>query len=220
MPLIRVSQSCLEHIDRNVRDYSCVLVKQERINGDLGEQQIIRMKLRHEPFSVAMTFNKPHAGREVLYVHGRNENNLLVREAGLLRIAGFVSLDPQGSRAMAEQKHPITMVGIRNLLSEIVRECEGDTKFAESEVTVNPAAKVSERPATLVKIVHPIPRQNFRAHITRIYFDNELRIPIHYDSWMWPEQEGAQPPLAESFTYAELKTNNGFTDRDFAAGAN
>jgi hypothetical protein len=67
----------------------------------------------------------------------------------------------------------------------------------------------------MVQIVHPIPRQNFRSHVARVFFDNELRLPIHYDAYMWPEKPGQPPPLEESYTYANLKLNNGYTARDF-----
>ena len=43
------------------------------------------MKVRHEPFSVYMWFLKPFQGREVLYVDGQNNNEMVVLEAGLKR---------------------------------------------------------------------------------------------------------------------------------------
>jgi hypothetical protein len=117
---------------------------------------------------------------------------------------------------MRGQKHPITKVGIRNLTAELIQKMEADTKYAECEVTTR-AEKIGNRPVTLVQIVHPVPRQNFDAHIARLFFDNELGIPIHYDSFLWPQQQGGEPPLDESFTYTNLKINNGFTARDFDA---
>ena len=219
-PVIRVSKASLEHIDRNIRDYSATLVKQERVNGDLSEHQHIFVKIRHEPFSVYMSFLKPFQGREVVYVDGQNDNQLVVLEAGLKRMLGKMTLAPDGMVAMRGQKHPITKVGIRNLTAQLIRRFEADTQYAECEVMTDPAKKVNGRPATLVQIVHPIPRKNFYAHVTRIFFDNELRIPIHYDVYMWPDQPGGQPPLEESYTYTNLKVNNGYSARDFDAHNN
>jgi hypothetical protein len=216
-PVIRVCKACVEHIDKDVPDYTCTLVKRERLNGELGEEQRILMRVRHEPFSVYMAFNKPHAGREVLFVDGQNKNELIVREAGLLGIAGKINLHPESTMAMSEQKYPITKVGMRNLLLELIRNFEADTKYTESEVTVNPKAEVIKRPSTMIQITHPIPRQNFRSHIARVFFDNELRVPIYYDAYMWPAKEGEAPPMEESYGYANLKINNGFTARDFDA---
>jgi hypothetical protein len=215
-PCVRVLKICLENIEKNIRDYSCTLVKQERVDGDLGEPQHIAMKLRHEPFSVYMRFLKPFQGREVLYVDGQNNNELFVMEAGWKRtIAGKMSFRPDNAIVMRGQKYPITRVGIRNLMAQLIMYSEAEMQYAECDVTSNPDIKITGRSTTMVQVTHPIPRQNFRAHITRVFFDNELRVPIHYDAFGWPEKPGAQPPLEESYTYANLKLNNGFTARDF-----
>jgi hypothetical protein len=84
-PAIRVCKASLNEMDRNIRDYSCTLVKQERIGGELGETQHIYLKVRHEPFSVYMSFLKPHQGREVLWVDGQNNGEMVVLEAGWKR---------------------------------------------------------------------------------------------------------------------------------------
>jgi hypothetical protein len=143
-----------------------------------------------------------------------------VLEAGWKRVLGKINLDPQGATAMSGQKYPITRVGIRNLTASLVRQFEDDTKYSECDVTTKDDTKISGRPATMVQIIHPVPRRNFRAHVARIFFDNELGIPIHYDAYLWPDQPGGRPPLDESFTYTNLKINNGFTARDFDANNN
>ena len=219
-PATRVLKGVLEHIDANVRDYSATLVKQERVDGELGEPQHILLKLRHDPFSVYLSFLKPHQGREVLYVDGQNNNEMVVLEAGFKRMLGKMSLAPNGMVAMRGQKHPVTKIGIRNLTAELIRRCEADMQYAESEVAVETDKKVNGRPTTMVQVVHPIPRKNFDAHVARLFLDNELRVPIHFDSYGWPEQPGGQPPLEESYTYTNLKINNGYSARDFDANNN
>lgn len=97
---------------------------------------------------------------------------------------------------------------------------EGETKFGECEVTTNTDAKIAGRPATMLQVVHPVPRQDFKFHVARLFIDNELKIPVHFDAFMWPEQAGETPPLEESYTYTNLKLNNGFTAREFDANNN
>lgn len=216
LPVLRAVKSSQEEIDRNVRDYSCTLVKQERVDGELGEKQHILLKVMHQPFSVYMSFLQPYAGREVVYVAGQNDGNLVVLEAGFKRVLGKMNLDPQGTLAMRGQKHPITDVGMRNLTAKLTKMWEAETKFDECEVTSNADTHVAGRAATMVQVVHPIPRQDyFRFHAARLFFDNELKIPIHFDAYLWPEQAGGDPPLEESYTYTNLKRNNGFTAREF-----
>jgi hypothetical protein len=219
-PVNRVLKASVEEMDRNLRDYSCTFIKQERIDGELGEPQHIYMKIRHEPFSVYMSFLKPFTGREVLWVDGQNNGDMVVREAGFKRMLGKMNLDPQGAVAMRGQKYPITRVGIRNLTAELLRQFESDARYQECEVSQKANVKIGSRVTTMVQVTHPFARQNFRAHVARLFFDNEFRFPIHYDAYGWPQQQGGQPPLEERFTYSNLKINNGYTARDFDANNN
>jgi hypothetical protein len=215
LPVIRGLKASQETIDKSIRDYSCTFVKRERVDGELGEQQYILLKVMHQPFSVYMSFLKPFAGREVVYVAGQNNGKLIALDVGFKRLAGKMPLDPQGALAMKGQKRPITSVGIRNLTEKLIILAEAELKFAECEVTTNTDTKVSGRKATMVQIVHPTARQDFKYNVARIFFDNELQIPIHYDAYLWPAQAGGQPPLEESYTYQNLKINNNYTARDF-----
>jgi len=214
-PVLRTLKQCQDEIDRNVRDYSCTLKKRERVEGELGDYQFILMKVMHQPFSVYMSFIKPYAGREVVYVAGQNNGKMLVLEAGFTRMLGKIPLDPNGTKAMSGQRHPITDVGMRNLTAKLMRMWEAELQFAECEVTATPGKKVEGRPATLVQVIHPKPHQQFKFHAARLYLDDELKVPIHFDAFVWPTQDGGQPQLEESYTYSSLKVNNGFTARDF-----
>ena len=75
------------------------------------------MKARTRPRSVYLKFRQPAAGREAIYVEGRNDGKVLAHDVGLGRlIAGTLHLDPDGSRAMEDCRHPITEAGIGPLL--------------------------------------------------------------------------------------------------------
>jgi len=214
-PVIRVAEQSLLILDQNVQDYSCTFKKHERIDGELGEPQQIFLKVMHQPFSVYMAFLQPFPGREVAFVNGLNNNELVVLDCGWKRKIGKLHLDPEGATAMQGQKYPITRVGIRNLTAQLIEVAKADMQFAECDVTTVPNQKVEGRLTTMVQIVHPVARQNFRAYAARIFFDNELRIPIHYDSYLWPEAPSQAPPLEGSYTYSNLKINNGFNAIDF-----
>jgi hypothetical protein len=219
-PVIRVLKTTQEEVERSIRDYSCTLVKTERVDGELGETQYIFMKIMHEPFSVYMSFLKPFAGREVCYVNGQNNGEMVVLEAGWKRLAGKMNLDPKGALAMKGQKHPITDVGMLNLTSKLKKIWEAEMQFAECNVTTNAETTINRRPTVMVRVTHPKPRQNFRWNEARLFFDKELRLPIHFDAYTWPAQEGGEPVLEESYTYTNLKINNSFTARDFDANNN
>jgi hypothetical protein len=216
MPAMRLAQDGLARIDSTITDYSAMLIKQERIDGTLNEQEVAFIKVRHNPFAVYMYFLKPHKGRECLYNAGpKGEKGLLVaRDCGFRKRLGQFELDPEGRLAMAGQKYPITKLGIRNLVTELIDVANNDTKFGECTVEVKQSV-INGRPATLIEAVHPSPRQNFRFHKAEIFIDNELKLPVRYASYMWPEKPGEAPPLEEAYTYVNLKLNNGYVDADF-----
>jgi Protein of unknown function (DUF1571) len=217
-PMIRVMKVVLANFDQNVHDYTCKFQKQERIEGDLGEPQNITLRVLSQPFSVYMYFNQPYTGREVLFVDGQRNNELMVLDCGFKRHLGKLTLDPNGTFAMSGQKYPITNAGIRYLTSEIINVSTADLQYGESEVKVDYNSHIGTRPATLIQITHPTPRKNFRAYISRIFLDNELRVPVHYDAYTWPTQPGQMPTvneLEETYTYADLKLNTGLTAADF-----
>ena len=52
-------------------------------------------------------------------------------------------------------------------------------------------------------------------HRVRLYIDKELGLPIRFEAYDWPKHRGAEPELAEEYTYSELKLNVGLTELDF-----
>ena len=220
MPALRVAQAGVAHIDADIKDYSAILYKQERIDGTLQEQEVAYVKVRHNPFSVHMFFLAPHKGRECLYVAGPNgeKSDLHARDSGFRKKLGVFKLDPDGRLAMAGQKYPITKLGIRNLTTELIEVASNDVNYGECEVRTlqtTIGTPTDKRPVTVIEVVHPTERRNFRFHKAQVFIDNELGVPIRYAAYLWPKNPGEESPLEEAYTYLNLKVNNGFTDADF-----
>jgi hypothetical protein len=222
MPALRVAKESLAYLDANIRDYQAVLLKRERIDGTLMDQEVAFVQVRHQPFSVHMYFLAPNKGRECLYVEGPNGTGgkLHARDSGLKRRLGVFELDPTGRLAMGGQKYPITKLGVRNLTTELVDVATNDVQFGECEVTTSETVigpkDGEKRPVTLIEVTHPVPRKNFRFYKAQVFIDNELRVPIRYAAYLWPQNAGEAPPLEEEYTYLNLKVNNGFTDESFS----
>jgi len=200
-----------------IQDYSCTFIKRERINSKLGAYESAYLKVRHKPFSVYMHFLSPDKlkGREVIYVDGRNDGQLLAHLTGIRgKLLGTLYLDPNGYFATDGNRHPITEIGFLNLTKRLLEAGEHDTKFGECEVKTF-SSKINGRACECIQVEHPIQRNDFRYHIARIYIDDELNIPIKYQSYKWPEKQGGKPLLIEEYMYLNVKLNNGFTDADF-----
>ncbi len=217
MPALRWAKAGLPHIEA-IDDYSCTLVKQERVNGELKPSQHLFLKVRHRPFSVYVYFLTPEEerGQEAIYVHGQNDGKLIAHTVGVRhKLVGAVSLKPDGILAMQGSRYPITTVGLANLVRELIAVGENDIQYGESEVQFYRGAKVNGYTCTCVEFKHPVRRREFRYHIARIFVDDDLNLPVHYEAYDWPEQPGGEPVLTERYTYLNLKLNNGFTDADF-----
>jgi hypothetical protein len=213
-----LAKQVLQNIDDNVRDYTAIVIKQERIGSELTPEEICEVKMRNKPFSVYMKFLAPEKlkGQEALYVEGANENKLVGHAgSGIKALAGSVWLDPRGPLAMLGQRYPITELGIANLTKRLIEVGEHDRRYGECYVSRNDDAKVGDRPCILITVMHPVRRPVFIFHIARIFIDKQLMVPLHYEAYDWPQQPGEAPPLLERYTYANLKLNVGLTDADF-----
>ena len=214
-PAIRIAQTCLEKL-QDVRDYECVMTKRERINDQLTTQ-VMFMRFREEPFSIYMKFGEPFAGREILYVAGRNNGMMLAHEgSGIRSLVGTVSLPLDSPEAKAENRHALTDAGLRNLVKLLIQQWELESQYGEIQVQYYPDARLGEIACQVVEVSHPQPRRQFRYHITRLYVDAESGLPVRVENYGWPQQPNGQPVLFEEYTYTRLKTNVGLTDRHFS----
>ena len=216
MPALRVAKKSMQTIDSRVRDYNAVMMKQERIDCQLAPKEVAFVKVRHQPFGVYMYFLGKNKGRECIYNSKPDgtKGDLVARDCGFRGKLGKFTLDPEGALAMKGQKYPIMQLGLRELTKELITVASNDVKFGECNVTSGQGT-MEKRAITWLKVVHPTPRPNFRFNIAEVFIDNELQIPVRYNAYTWPENPGDPPQLEESYTYVNLKINNGYTDLDF-----
>lgn len=218
-PAIEMAYKQLKYIKENVKDYTCTLVKRERVQGKLQDVEYIYTKVRHEPFSIYMQFLKPDKveGREVIYVHGANNNELLAHEGkGLIVKNIVVSLKPTSQTAMNGNRYPITEVGVKNLSKRLIEVAESDRNYGECEIA-NQTSVINKRECDVIQVTHPVPRKNFIFHVARVYVDKGYGLPVRYEAYDWPAAPGGEKVLTEEYTYINMKLNVGLTDADFDA---
>lgn len=206
----------LEAMRTEIKDYSCTFTKRERIGDKLLDHEQIFLKIRHQPFSVYMYFLAPKGvkGQQAVYVAGQNDSKLIAQPVGVLGIGGPYALAPNGRVAMKNQRYPITDTGMLRLTEQLLEEGARDRKFPQTEVKYFKGARVEDRVCTVTQITHPQLPQ-FEYYMARIFVDDELDLPIRFESYLWPKKPGGPPQLLEEYTYSKLKLNNGFTDADF-----
>jgi len=225
-PALKLAEEVLASIDNNIDDYTCTLVRRERVAGKLSKHEFINLKVRHEetqdeqaiiPFSVYLRFLKPASieGREALYIAGKHAGKVFVRRGG--QRASYLSsyVSPDSRIAMKDNRYPITDIGFKRMAERLIDVIESDMKYDECEVNFYTGAKVNERSCTRIEVIHPIEREHFRFQRAMVFVDDEDKLPIGYASFFWPSKPGGKPRLLEEYVYTDIKLNVGLADDDF-----
>ena len=215
--VIELARQAAEHLETDLHDYSAVMVKRERVSGQLADPKAMYIKFREKPFSVYLYLLDPEqAGDEAIYVDGRNDGNLLGHTTGWTgKLVGTVSLNPSGLIAMQGQLHPITNIGIRNLCLKLIEFGRRQSDPDAVEIRRFHRASVNGRPCSLLRIVYPVEEPGVRAYLIRVFLDDAVGVPIRLEVYQMTDRPGETPQLQYEYTYAGLKVNRGFTDADF-----
>jgi hypothetical protein len=201
---------------RQVHDYTCTFQKRERIDGRLTAPHIMVMKARTQPNSIYFKFQTPNKGREAIYVAGRNGGRILAHDVGFGKLlAGTMRLDPKGTMAMEDNRHPVTEAGIGHMIDTIARHWEIELSTGESLVSIHHDVRVGDRTCTMIEAVHPKKKAEFLFHSVKLYIDHEHGLPIRFEAYDWPKHPGAAPELVEEYTYLNMRVNVGLRDMDF-----
>ena len=200
-----------------VTDYCCTFTKRERLEcGQQTPRHVLTMKARVAPESFYFKYKSPKAGREAIYIAGRNEGKALVHDVGLGKLlAGTLHLDPKGSMAMEDCRHPITEAGLGHMIDTIIKHWDAELTPGESRVKIAKDASLGDRPCTQIESMHPARRPGFLFHIVRVSIDQELGLPTRFEAYDWPTKPGAAPELVEEYSFEDMKLNVGLCERDF-----
>ena len=129
--VLKFAHSERAYLQQTVRDFTCRVIKRERIDGELQDYYYIDMHIREQssaggrvtqPLSVLLAFLGPSdvAGRRALFVAGRNDDRLLVRKGGRRFGHVVIDIDPFGSIVKRESLMPITEIGFSHLLDRTI----------------------------------------------------------------------------------------------------
>lgn len=230
--VLRLAKDAMETHKREHRSYRATVRKRERIGKELGPETRMELKLRYreeDPESsmrrmdVYLKFLEPksQAGREVIWREGLNDGLMVVHEAGLLNITRL-ELNPTSRLAMLGNRYPVSDIGIERLLGKLLSKGRRDRNLGECQVRLVESVEVAGRDCKRIEVCHPEPQAHmdgktidhefYRAIID---IDSKLGIPIHYASYLWPEQAGGEPVLDEEFLYEGLELNAALEDVDF-----
>lgn len=214
-PAIRLAMQSYE-TTAQIKDFQATFIKREKVGRKMQATHTMQIKFREKPLSVYLNFQKPHTGREVIYFHGRNGNQILAHETGIKGLVGTVSLQPNSPQAMDESRYPITTIGIRKMLFQILKQWKEERQI-EGGVSVKyfPDAKLGNLQCKVLQTSYPQQKPGLRFQMTRLYIDKATNLPVRVEQYDWPTRRNATPELVEEYTYTNIRTNVGLSDADF-----
>jgi hypothetical protein len=198
-----------------VNDYTCTLLKQERIHGKLLPEQTAQMFVSEKPlFSVLLKFTAPQHlhGQEVCYVAGKNNGQMRVKGSGLKGAVGFVSVNVNDARVMAQSRHTINEGGLGNLIHNLGKTLADEPQaFAGVEMA---NVEWKERKCVRYEIRHTDKGKSPFAR-TVVYIDEELKLPVRVENYDAPRDGETVGELMESYSFVNLKLNVGLGAETF-----
>lgn len=194
-----------------ISDYTCIVFKQERLDGKLQDIEKMLMKYRDKPLGIyAKWIDGPWKGREALYSENLvGTGKVRVRESGILGVIP-VTLPVDAELAKRGSNHMLTELGLKYLIGMI----EFDYRKAASrgDVTRINHGIVDYDGRKVYKMESVLPRDKSKGYYCyRLvhYIDFIRSLEIRAEMYTWDDQ------LYETYYYTQIKLNQGLTDKDF-----
>ena len=211
-------KNCIRRYDREVQGFTTTLRKQERTEGRLQSTEIIDVAFREKPFSVLMRWKEgARRASAVLYVKGENRDQLLVRPAGVLSVAGIVARRPDGEEAKKSGRYPLTEFGIKIGMQRTLASWEKAKKADALHVEYLGVKRIKEagdRPCWILKRTrYAAPEGDEGITGLTIYIDK--------DSWLQVGSiiKGQDNKLIGEYFFRDIKINPDFPNGAFTREA-
>ena len=208
---------------KGMPDYTALFAKRELVDGVMLDEQTISIKVRHQPFSVYMKWNDYDVGREVLYVDGINNGNMLVHAGGWKARLPALLMSPDSTLALKESRHPVTKAGLLALANTILEYNREDLKTKNYSSCVQLEDQMfGDRPCVnfLLEYRDRTCSREYRKSSTLI--DKEWGVPVYIKNFGWPSDESTasgeeldEATLIEQYSYSDVKFRSSLASLDF-----
>lgn len=220
---MRLVEQGREYYDRNIREYRCTLVKQERLGNKLTDVQEIEIRYRENPYAVYMLWkSNPDGARRALHMHSDDyvdeRGRKLVRVepngavARLFTKDIFLPLD--GAQVRKESRRAIDEAGFRSTFellehyNAIAKE-RGvlDLKLAGTGEIDGRPTYVLQRDLPYQGADGPYPDARMKLHL-----DQEWLLPVAVYSYADHNEE----TLLGSYVFTDIEINPNFDELAFS----
>ena len=191
-----------------ITSYTARFVRQEWIGGELRPPEEVLLKWQRPGRIYMRWVAGPPKGREILFVPGRHDGNVLIREPGMLTRLFTVVTAPGSPDVMKQSRHPITDVGFGHLIELIGETVRRAVRRGELTVIEHETAAPAGKRVVEVRLPRD-PRQGYYCYRAVVTVDGETRLPVAVTVHDWDDR------LVERYEYRDLVLNASLTDADF-----
>ncbi len=204
---VALLQSAIGRLEK-IPQYSATFTKQERIDGELLDEQIMLMKINHGPHRVFFRVEKGDVGREILFPASDDDPRLIVKLPKLGYRLPALKFEPTSSTPMSESRYPITMAGIKAFSDLALEIRKKDLRLGNKvQAEVRDNGDFDGRPCYEFTVIYadPTVSKDYRKCILKI--DRQLMIPVYARNFTWPDKApGADPNRLDETTLLEFYT--------------
>jgi len=197
--------------------YTAVFHKQERLGGDLSEVQKIDLKIRQStPFAVYMKWRNGDRGRQLLYSDEYKDGDMVVKLGGFKgRLLPGIKLNPLGSRALEESRHPVTQAGLLGMVEQMIVDRRKELSDGHGvRCSKLPNQKFDERDCFCFVFEYDTKQDSSKYRKKVILLDAIRHIPILARNYTWTDE--ASEVTGEELDALTLVENYSFTQIDFS----
>lgn len=205
----------LSDYQQRISDYTCTLVKQERIGGKMRPEQQIEVKFKESPFSVVFHIvRNAGAADKIIFVEGANDNKFLAHPTGLTGL-----LIPKVSRAVDDAQaakaslRRVNQFGFARSLRSLLDQYESAAASGDLTQEFLGTGEVDGR-ATMVlaRLLPPKPQYPYNKVV--IHLDRQYLVPTATFCY------NRQGQLEAKYIFSNVQFNTGLSNEDFLARNN
>jgi hypothetical protein len=206
-------QMAVKNYNSKIQDYTCTFVKQEFVKGSLSQEQKIQVKFREGPFAVFMKWiENPGLVDRTLYVKGINDNEAMVKPAGILGffVRSHVNRPVDGPDAAKVSRRRLDQFGFKNGMQLILEVNATAKKNHELKFNYSGTGTIDGRPTIVFERFLPDKPCYYDQHVV-LHIDREWLVPVAtycYD---------ARERLLGKYVYTDVKLNVGLAFKEFTA---
>lgn len=193
-----------------VHGYTARFVRQEVVDGALRPREEALLKFRRPGLIYLRWVAGPPVGRQILFVPGKNHDRMLVREPGFFTSLATIVLAPDSPRVLRESRHPVTDIGIGQLIRLVLDSARRAGAAGELTVRGGSAAPGADGLERRLEVILPSEREKgYYCHRLVLSVSTESGLPVRAVIYDWDDRTVAD------YAYREVRLNPALTRADF-----